>query len=408
MDPNANPFNPGAGTPPPELVGRDPILEDTEVILERIKRGRAERSLLFVGLRGVGKTVLLREIRRRALDKEYAVEMMEAQEEHTIADLLVPALRRLLLELDATKKTIAAVKRGLRVLRSFLGTVKVAAGHVELTLGVDPEEGRADSGDLEADLKDLLIALGEAAKETKRPIALLIDELQYLSRKDLAALIHGLHAVAQESLPLVLFGAGLPQLYSQVGEAKSYAERLFRFAEIDRLSHLDSKEVIRVPVRLEGASVTEEALEDIYEQTKGYPYFLQEWGYRAWNLAPNEGIDIEVTRAATDLALKELDHQFFRVRFDRVTPAEREYMRALAELGEGVHRSAAVAELVGKTTNQLGPVRDTLIRKGMIYSPGHGDIAFTVPLFDQFMKRTMGAPSKAKRSTRSHVLRKHR
>ncbi len=400
MDPNANPFNPGAGTPPPELVGRDPILSETNTILERIKRGRSERSLLFVGLRGVGKTVLLREVRRRALDKGYAVEMIEAQEEQTIAQLLIPALRRLLLELDSSKKTIAAVKRGLRVLRSFLGTIKVSSHEVEVTLGVDPEKGRADSGDLESDLKDLLIALGEAARAADRPIALLIDELQYLPRLDLAALIRSLHAVAQEGLPLVLFGAGLPQLSSQVGEAKSYAERLFRFSEIDRLTHSDSDEVVRGPVQEEGASVTQEALEEIYTQTKGYPYFLQEWGYRAWNLAPEDLIDIRVARDATRLALKELDHQFFRVRFDRVTPGEREYMRALAELGEGVHRSAEVADLIGKTTNQLGPVRDALIRKGMVYSPAYGDIAFTVPLFDQFMKRTMPMPAKIRRTRR--------
>ena len=400
MDPNTNPFNPGAGTPPLELVGRDPILQQADVALERIKRGRSERSLLFVGLRGVGKTVLLREVRRRALDKGYAVEMIEAQEDQTLAHLLVPALRRLLLDLDAGKKTIAAVKRGLRTLRSFLGTIKVSSHEVEVTLGVDPERGRADSGDLESDLKDLLVALGEAARGAERPIAVLIDELQYLPRGDLAALIRSLHAVAQEGLPLVLFGAGLPQLFSQVGEAKSYAERLFRFAQIDRLSHSDSDEVVRGPVQKEGASVTQDALAEIYTQTKGYPYFLQEWGYRAWNLAPKDNIDIKVARAATSLALIELDHQFFRVRFDRVTPGEREYMRALAELGEGIHRSGEVADFVGKTTNQLGPVRDSLIRKGMIFSPAHGDIAFTVPLFDHFMKRTMPMPTKVKRSRR--------
>lgn len=400
MDPNANPFNPGAGTPPPELVGRDAVLEQADVILERIKRGRSERSLLFVGLRGVGKTVLLREVRHRATNKDYAVEMLEAQEGQTISELLAPALRRLLLDLDSTRKTVSAVKRGLRVLRSFLGTIKMAAGHVELTLGVDPEEGRADSGNLESDLKDLLIAIGEAARDARQPIALLIDELQYLSKRDLAALTRGLHAVAQESLPVVLFGAGLPQLFSQVGEAKSYAERLFLFSDIDRLSQLDSNEVVRGPVQHEGASVTDDALDEIYKQTNGYPYFLQEWGYRAWNLAPEKAIDIKVAHEATRLALKELDHQFFRVRFDRVTPAEREYMRALAELGEGVHRSAEVADLIGKTTNQLGTVRDALIRKGMVYSPAHGHIAFTVPLFDQFMKRTLAAPTKPSKSRR--------
>jgi len=397
MDSNSNPFNPGAGVPPPELVGRDPILQQADVALERIKRGRAERSMLLVGLRGVGKTVLLREIRRRALNKGYAVEMIEAQDEQTIAQLLLPALRRLLLELDTAKRAIGAVKKGLRVLRSFIGTIKVAAGDVEVTLGVDPEPGRADSGDLESDLKDLFVALGEAARDAEQPIALLIDEMQYLPQRDLAALIRSLHAVAQEGLPLVLFGAALPQIFSQVGEAKSYAERLFRFSQIDRLPRADSDEVVRGPVQQEGASVTDDALDEIYDQTKGYPYFLQEWGYRAWNLAPDDVIDGNVAREATRASLRELDHQFFRVRFDRVTPLEREYMRALAELGEGVHRSSDVAELIGRTTNQLGTVRDTLIRKGMVYSPGHGQIAFTVPLFEQFMKRTMDMPKKPKR-----------
>lgn len=399
MDPNTNPFNPGAGTPPPELVGRDPLLKEAEIVLERIKRGRSERSLLLVGLRGVGKTVLLREIRRRALAKGYLVEFVEAQEVQTLAQLLAPAMRRMLLELDTAKRTIAAVKRGLRVLRSFLGTVKVRAGEAEITLGVDAERGRADSGDFESDLEDMLVALGEAARDAERPIALLVDEIQYLPRRELAALIRSLHAVAQEGLPLVLFGAGLPQLYSQTGDAKSYAERLFRFHEIDRLPRPDSDEVVRSPVQHEGASVSDDALEEIYRQTQGYPYFLQEWGYRAWNLAPDALINIDVARAATRLALQELDHQFFRVRSDRVTPVERDYMRALAELGAGRHRSAEVARRLGKTTNQLGPVRDNLIRKGMIYSPAHGDIAFTVPLFDEFMRRTIPG-SKRKRSRR--------
>jgi len=400
VDPNTNPFNPGAGTPPPELVGRDPILEEAKIALERIKRGRSERSLLLVGLRGVGKTVLLREIRRRALEKGYLVESIEAQEDQSLAQLLVPALRRLLLELDASQRTIAAVKRGLRVLRSFLRSVKVSAGDIEVTLGVDPERGRADSGDLESDLKDLLIAVGEAARDAQKPIALLIDEVQYLPKRELAALIRALHAVTQEQLPFVLFGAGLPQVYSQVGEAKSYAERLFRFSEIDRLSRPDSDEVVRGPVEQHGASVKPDALDEIYEQTKGYPYFLQEWGYRVWNLAPADVIDAAVAHEATKLARRQLDQQFFRVRFDRVTPTEREYLRALAELGEGVHRSGDVADLIGKTTGQLGPVRDSLIRKGMIYSPAHGDIAFTVPLFDQFMKRTMPMASKAREKRR--------
>jgi hypothetical protein len=325
------------------------------------------------------------------------VEMIEAQEEQTITELLAPALRRLLIELDSSKRTIAAVKRAMRVLRSFLGNVKVAAGGIEVSLGVEPEVGSADSGDLESDVTDLLVALGQAAVAAERPVALMIDELQYLPTRHLAALIRAIHAVAQEALPVVLFGAGLPQLFLQVGEAKSYAERLFRFTEIDRLSHPESFEAIRDPITHERATITDAALEEIYKQTKGYPYFLQEWGYRTWNLATERAIGVEVARNASEVALRELDHQFFRVRFDRVTPAEREYMRGLAELGEGEHRSGQVAELIGKTAQQLGPARDTLIRKGMIYSPAHGQIAFTVPLFDQFMKRTMPLARKSRR-----------
>lgn len=278
----------------------------------------------------------------------------------------------------------------MRVLRSFIGNVTLSAGGVDLTLGVDPELGHADSGDLEGDLKDMLIAIGQAAKAASQPVAILIDELQYVSKRDLAALIRGIHAVDQEALPLLLFGAGLPQLAGQAGDAKSYAERLFDFPRLDRLGTEDANKAIREPVENEGARIDDDALAEIYEQTRGYPYFLQEWGYNAWNAASGDNITRQDARTATEQSIQKLDRSFFRVRFDRLTPLERDYMHNMAGLGEGPHRSSDVASAMGRTASGVGPTRDSLIKKGMIFAPEHGLVAFTVPLFDQFMRREMG------------------
>jgi hypothetical protein len=389
MDANRNPFNPGAGVMPPELTGRQDALDAAVLALERTARGRFSRSLLFTGLRGVGKTVLLREIRNRARERRYLAEMLEAQDGQSLSELLIPALRRTLLELDTRAKTVDAVKRGLRVLRSFLGKVKIEAGGIDLTLDVDPEVGRADSGNFEDDLADLLVAVGEAARSAGHPVVILIDELQYLAKDELAALIRGLHAVNQENLPLIMFGAGLPQLAGQAGDAKSYAERLFSFVTLDRLEQADAYAAIRAPVEGEMATIEDAALAEVFEHTRGYPYFLQEWGYNAWNIAEGVEITIQAAKLATERSIAKLDESFFRVRFDRLTPAEREYMLYLADLGEGAQKSADVAARAHKTTRALGPVRDSLIKKGMIYSPEHGQIAFTVPLFDAFMHRQM-------------------
>ena len=390
MDANRNPFNPGAGVMPPELRGREDALDAAVLALERTARGRYARSLLFTGLRGVGKTVLLRETRNRARERGYLAEMLEAQDGQSLSALLIPALRRTLLDLNQRAKAVEAVKRGLRVLRSFLGKVKIDAGGIDLTLDVDPEAGRADSGNFEEDLADLLVAVGEAAQAASHPVAILIDELQYLAKADLAALIRGLHAVNQENLPLLLFGAGLPQLAGQAGDAKSYAERLFSFVTLDRLGQQDAYAAIRGPVEEEKAAVSDEALAEVFEHTRGYPYFLQEWGYNAWNLAEGNEITLAAAKQATERSIAKLDESFFRVRFDRLTPAEREYMLCLADLGEGAQKSADVAARANKTTRAVGPVRDSLIKKGMIYSPEHGLIAFTVPLFDGFMHRQLG------------------
>ncbi|WP_336826926.1 ATP-binding protein [Pseudomonas paracarnis] len=393
MDKNINPFNPGAGVSPPELAGRSEVLGTALTALTRIQRGKHAKSLMVLGLRGVGKTVLLNQIKDRAITMGYLAEMQEAHDGAELKQLLIPVLRRLLLRLDRLQNTVESVKKGIRVLRSFIGNITIAAGGAEVTLGVDPEVGYADSGNLEDDLRDMLIATGEAARDAQTPVAILIDELQYLSKEELGALIRGIHAINQAGLPLVLFGAGLPQLAGQAGDAKSYAERLFEFPRLGALLETDAWKAIRDPVEEEGATISEGALKEIYEKTHGYPYFLQEWGYTVWNIAEGETITEQDARTATNESIRKLDESFFRVRFDRTTPAERDYMRCLAELGEGPQRSADVASALGRAATSLGPVRDSLIKKGMIYSPEYAQIAFTVPLFDEFMRRVTAISS---------------
>jgi len=389
MDASRNPFNPGAGVSPPELAGRAEVMQQAIVALERTKRGRHAKSLLVLGLRGVGKTVLLNEIAKEAGQRDYLTEMIEAEDSGDLRQMLMYSVRRVLLALDSGKQAVEAVKKGLRVLRSFLGSIKVSAGGVDITLGMDPEVGQADSGVLEADVTDLLLATGRAAQAVQRPVALLIDELQYVSRNELAALIRGIHAVNQAGLPLILFGAGLPQLAGQAGEAKSYAERLFEFPRLDRLSDADACAAIQQPVEEEGARIDAAALQEIVKQSHGYPYFLQEWGYNAWNACDSGTIGLEDTQAATAVSIHKLDASFFRVRFDRLTPSERDYMRALAGLGAKPQRTSDVAAAMGRKANSVAPMRDSLIKKGMLYAPEHGMIAFTVPLFDGFMRREM-------------------
>jgi AAA ATPase domain len=379
MDPRHNPYVPGAGTPPPELAGRHDVLERAEVALSRIKSRRPSKSLIVVGLRGVGKTVLLVRFQALALNEGYKAEMIEAHEGKTLPQLLVPALRKTLLSLSLSAAAGAKGKQALRALRSFVGTVKLSWNDLEV--GIEPAKGTADSGDLELDLSDLFVAVGEAAAEKNTAIALCIDEMQYLSEKEFSALIMATHKVSQMNLPLVIVGAGLPQILGLAGESKSYAERLFDYPKVGALTHADAAIAI---ITYEPAAV-----ERISAGTKGYPYFLQQWGHEVWNLASESPISLlDVTRATT-AAISALDESFFRVRFDRCTPSEKRYMRALADLGEGPKRSGDVADRLGLKVTSLGPTRSKLITKGMIYSPQHGETAFTVPLFDEYMRRAM-------------------
>jgi hypothetical protein len=389
MDPIKNPFSPGAGSPPPELVGREPVLEQARILLGRILAGRSEKSLLLTGLRGVGKTVLLNEIQRLASAAGYRTIEIEAHEDKRLGPLLAPSLRRLLYDLDRLAGAGDKVKRGLAVLRGFISAIKVTVGDVDIGLDIEPEKGVADSGDLEIDLPNLLVAVAEAAAERNSAVALLIDEVQYFNQKELGALIMAMHKVQQRQLPLVLVGAGLPILPGLAGESKSYAERLFSFPPIGALAESDALKALQDPAQAAGVSFAPEALAEIYRMTKGYPYFLQEWGYQAWNLATASPIGFDVVAGATSNVIHRLDENFFRVRFDRLTPAEKKFLRAMAELGPDAHRTGDIAAVLGVQVNSLGPVRAKLIRKGMIYSPAHGEMAFTVPLFDEFMRRAI-------------------
>lgn len=392
MDRAKNPFSPGAGSPPPELAGRSLILDNAMVALERVKNGRAEKSMILVGLRGVGKTVLLGEIQQLAEEQGYKTTFIEAHESRhkkTLPELLIPHLRRILFDLNRGEMVSEKARKALRVFKSFISALKIKAGDFEFSIDIDAETGEADSGDLEVDLATLFVAIGEAAKDRKTAITIIIDELQYVDEKELSAMIMAIHRVSQRSLPLILIGAGLPQLVGKAGNSKSYAERLFAYPEVGALTKEDSKIALQAPVQELGVNFSIDALDEIYKVTKGYPYFLQEWGYHAWNTANTSIITIDDVKNATKLSIANLDKNFFRVRFDRLTPSERKYVRALAELGKKPQRSGDIASKLGKAVEQVAPLRAQLISKGMIYSPAHGDIAFTVPLFEEFLLREM-------------------
>ena len=389
MDPIANPFAPGAGTPPPELAGRDDVLESAHVAIERIRRGRPAKSLLMIGLRGVGKTVLLDRIREIAERSGVLAIRIEAPEGRSLPAMLAPQLRLTLLRLSASDRAREKAKRGLRALAGFSKALKVKYQDIEVGLDFDPEAGLADNGDLEQDLLALLETVGEAAKADDTAVVLFIDELQYVAEPELAALITALHRCAQRSLPITVIGAGLPQLRGQMGAAKSYAERLFEFPFIGALTEHDARRALVSPIQSESVLINDDAVDLIIDKTKCYAYFLQEWGKHAWNAASASPITRDDVERASIQAVAALDESFFRVRFDRLTPSEKRYLRAMADLGPGPHRSGDVAERLGRKASQLGPTRSTLIAKGMVWSPNHGDTAFTVPLFDAFMIRIM-------------------
>lgn len=389
MDPRINPYAPGAGTQPPELAGRDELIEKAAIALDRLRNGLAARSLLMVGLRGVGKTVLLTRIAQETEARGFVVVTIESPEKRSLPALLIPSLRMALLKLDRIAAAGELAKKTLRALGGFVGAMKIKYQDIEFGVDLGNEPGIADSGDLEHDLIDLFVELGRAAKEKRTAVVFFIDELQYVDEEQFASLITALHKCAQLQLPIALIGAGLPQLVGRAGRAKSYAERLFEYPEIGPLNEDAARRALVVPARELGVDYEEGALEEILTQTKAYPYFLQEWGKHSWHCARASPITRENAISATELAIQELDASFFRVRFDRLTPAEKRYLRAMAELGEGPHRSGDIAHLLNRDVRAVAPIRATLIGKGMVYSPSHGDNSFTVPLFDGYMKRVM-------------------
>lgn len=385
MDPVRNPFAPGAGSQPPELAGREEIIGSADTALQRVLIGKPAQSQMFLGLRGVGKTVLLNKVEQIAEEHGYLTSFIEAPEDRKLVDLLYPKVHQVLRKLSLVEAAKTATHRALRALRSFAAAFKINMGDFEVS--VDPEPGVADSGNLEYDITELFLKVGEAAKAAGRGWALLIDEVQYLDTDELAALIVALHRINQKSLPVLLFGAGLPAIAALSGDAKSYAERLFVFPKIDALPANDAANAIRQPIEEEGESINVDLLDRIVALTKGYPYFLQEWGYQVWNASVASPIAMGCIEVAQREALRRLDEGFFKVRIDRLTPKEKEYVIAMARLGSGPYRSADVADQLGEKLTTLGPRRAQIIAKGMIYSPAHGDIAFTVPMFDEYLKR---------------------
>lgn len=390
MDPVRNPYNPGAGSPPQALVGRDRELELFDVAVQRLALGRSAKSQLLTGLRGVGKTVLLREFGRIAAGHNWIHEQIEATEDLHFEEAISMLVRKSLLRLRVRDRVRERARRALGVLSAFRIRYEVPDAGVSMTLEADPAPGWADTGILNEDLAALFIEVGEVARDAGIGVLLTIDEVQHLSQANLSALIVGLHRVSQEQLPFVIAGAGLPSLPGLVGEAKSYAERLFDFREIGSLSPEDARLALVLPAKDEQVTWADAAVDQAIELTQGYPYFLQEFGKQTWDVA--EGPDTlgpSDVEGAIPIAISELDTGFFRTRLARTTDGERSYLLAMAKLGHGPYNSSAVAKALGRTTAQAGPVRDSLIKRGLIYSPRWGRLCFTVPMFDEYVIRTL-------------------
>ncbi len=386
MDPTRNPFSPGAGARPPELAGREAIVESATIALQRIARGRQEKSQMLLGLRGVGKTVLLNRIGQIAEEMGAIVVTLEAPEGQRLAAFLAPALKTVLLKLSRVEQARDLAQRALGALRGFASAFTVSIGEIDVAIA---PETVADSGNLEVDLPELMTCVGKAAQAAGKTVVLLLDEVQYLSEEDLRGLIVAMHRIAQRGWPVILFGAGFPQVAALAGEAKSYAERLFDFPAVGPLLPDAALTALLYPIEEEGEAIDNEALNRILTITEGYPYFLQEWGKHSWNTAKQSPIQASDVEQASTLATEALDRSFLRVRFDRLTPREQDYLRAMASLGAGPLRSGDIAEVLGISVQSAGPLRSGLIRKGMIWSPAHGQTAFTVPMFDAFMVRAM-------------------
>lgn len=400
MDPRSNPYTPNAGARPPLLVGRDDQLNTFDVLLSRLERGYTEQSMIITGLRGVGKTVLLGAFEEKARERHWATVDVEITKGVDFGDRVAHLARRALLQIAPKARWKDRARRAAGVLKSFSVTVS-SEGTVAAGLDMEPVEGLGDSGHLGDDLTDLLLALGEAAQDHGRGVVFFFDEIQFLRVVELEALIAALHKTVQRSLPITLVGAGLPQIPRLAGEAKSYAERLFKFPEIGQLPPSDAAEAVVAPAQALGVDYTAEAVRAIVTYAEGYPYFLQEYGKIVWDEAGSSPIRLSHVRGVTPLVEAKLDGSFFRVRAERTTELELRYLRAMAELGPHPQRASDVAKVLRRTSEQLGPTRSRLIEKGLLYTPGYGLAAFTVPQFDRYMIRNhplaVAAPKKRKR-----------
>ncbi|GAB2696353.1 ATP-binding protein [Thalassiella azotivora] len=390
MDPIRNPYTPNAGAQPPAVLGRDVQLRTFDLLLRRMNVGRTEQSMIITGLRGVGKTVLLGRFRRKALELNWVVVEREASKhnDEQFRRQMVSAIRTSLFEMSPKARWGDRMQRAAAVLKSFSVSVD-PTGTLTGGIDVDAAQGFADQHDLQADLTDLLVAVGEAAKDANRGLVLLFDEVQFLSATQLEALIAALHKTVQRELPITMVGAGLPQIAELAGDAKSYSERLFKFPRIGNLDEEDARAALVEPARAEDADYSDEALDLAIEVTGGYPYFLQELGYAVWDVADGPTITREDIVLALPTYETKLDESFFRVRLDRATEMERIYLRAMAELGPEPQKAQDVAAVIGRKSTQMGPTRAQLINMGLLYTPEHGYAAFTVPHFDKFMLRAM-------------------
>ncbi|HEY5854755.1 MAG TPA: ATP-binding protein [Aldersonia sp.] len=391
MDPLRNPYTPNAGAQPLTLTGRNPQLESFDLLLARLRLGRPQQSMVVTGLRGVGKTVLLGRFREKAIATGWVVVELEIRknDDGEFRRVIGSRIRTALLELSPRARWTERIKRASRVLGSFNLSVE-ATGTIQVGLDLgDTEPGLADHGDLALDLSDLLVAVGEAAKSTERGVVLLLDEVQFLTNDQLEALISAIHKVVQRALPITMVGAGLPQIAELAGDAKSYAERLFQFPTIGNLDAADAKEALDGPARQEGTFFEYDALDLALEVTGRYPYFLQELGYAAWTTADGKYITRADVEHAEPLYTSKLDESFFRVRFDRCTTRQKQYLRAMAELGAGKQKAQDVAAVLGRESSQVAPIRSELIGMGLLYTPDYGYADFTVPHFEKFMLRVM-------------------
>lgn len=383
-----NPYTPGAEFSPSYLAGRDDTIADAERTLQYVENGIVQRSKIYYGLRGVGKTVLLNKIEEIADDNLVMYEHLEVSEEHSFKEMLATSVQKLLTQMSVKSELKQFFLKAASILKAF--QIKYSQGNVEYSFimkDIQPAFGTADTGQFENDLKEILVSMGVVAKKTDNMVCFFIDEVQYLKQEELTALITALHRINQKQLPILIFAAGLPKIAKLVGDSKPCAERLFEFVPIDSLKYDDARQALINPAETQGVNYTEDAIEYIIKITDGYPYFIQEYGKQAWEKMPSKTIDLECVKCAETEFIESLDKSFFKVRYDRATKREKAFMFGMVKCGDLPCTIAEVARQMGTTPQSIGPLRSQLIHKGFIYSTSFGEIDFTVPQFDKYLLR---------------------